>query len=364
MLAPMDATATPENEAATPVAKAATRRKGRMPRRLFSLAVILAVLWCGYWFVAYTLAHSVVRDATAAENQADPLLSCLERAFGGFPLQLTLRCEGAIAATADMRASIGHVAAAAPLYRPGQVTADVVGPFRLEAPGLVLDAAWRDGAATVDTGLIGPTGARVTFTAFNFALAETAGVPLFSARAGQWGSELRPATGEADSLRLVLSADDLVMTLGTVAFPELSGEATIILLGSGDQINRNPLDVFRAWLRAGGHLEVDHALLTSGAVEADIRGPLTLGADGTLSGDLTVRYTGQEDLGLLVQAIFPWAADAADLVAEAIVAMSHPVEIRGEPGLEVRLLIDRGLIKYGLFPIVTIPSLGSLAHLL
>lgn len=335
-----------------------------MPRRLASLAVILAVLWCGYWFTAYTLAHSVVRDATAAEAAENPLLSCLERAFGGFPLQLTLRCEGAIATTPDVRASIGHVAAAAPLYRPGQVSADVVAPFHLEAPGFVLNAAWTAAAATVDAGLFGPTAAGAVFTALDVTVEEAPGVPLWSAHAEAWGTKVRPATGETNAIRLELSADALVVNLRDELFPELSGLARVTLLDSGDELNRNPIEVFRTWLRAGGRLRVDEAHLTSGAVEADITGPLGLAADGTLSGDLIVRYTGEEDLGLLVQAIFPWTAGNAQLVADAIVAMSQPVEIRGEDGLEVRLRIDRGVIKYGLFPIVTIPSLGSLAHLL
>lgn len=361
MLTVSTQTATPEGKArATP----RSRKRGRMPGRLLGIAVILALLWSVYWFVAYSLAQSMVEEASATEIGPSRIVACDQRTFGGFPLRLTLQCSGATAAGEGMRATLVNVAAAAPLYRPGQMIADVRGPLQIEGQGFIANAAWDRADATVDAGLIGPIAATAAFTGLAVQVDEMPGVPIWSAQAQQWGTEIRPATGEADAIRLVLSAEDLIVTLGADIYPQLSGLATLTLLQSGDRLDRDPMEVVRTWLTAGGAFRVEHMYLTSGAVEAEVTGNMVLELDGTLSGTLDVRYTGEEDLPLLVEAVFPWVGNDADVVAEAIVAVSQPIQLRGEPALEVRLMIVHGLVKYGLFPIVTIPSVGSLAHLI
>jgi SAM-dependent methyltransferase len=71
----------------------------------------------------------------------------------------------------------------------------------------------------------------------------------------------------------------------------------------------------------------------------------------------------EEDLPTLVAAIFPWYADEAVTIAEAIRALSRPIEMRGQPAYEVRLNIRDGVVNVGLIPILTIPSVGGLDHL-
>jgi hypothetical protein len=342
----------------------AARKRSRGPVVLLAILVVLLVVWCAYWVVAYRLAESFIPSAAAAETTgASPAIACADRVLGGFPLQLTIRCNGGSATTADgVRATLGPFAAAAPLYTPGRVVAGLSGPLQVDAPGFTLNAGWTRADVTGDAGLIGTVAARASLEGL-FVDVATDGIPLFSAQATTWGTEVRPAA-DADALRVVLTADDFVLTLDGAAYPQLSGTASLTLLGAGQRLDRDPMAILSDWLSAGGNVRVEHAVLASGTVNADVRGDLALEIDGTLSGTLAVIYSGEEDLPLLVAAIFPWAGNQADVVADAIVAVSRPTERMGAPALEVHLMLDHGVVKYGLFPILTIPSMGSLAHLL
>lgn len=342
----------------------AARKRSRGPVLLLGILVLLLLAWSAYWFVAYRMAESLIPSAAAAEQRGTaPAIACADRALGGFPLQLTIRCNGGSAATADgMRATLGPFAATAPLYAPGRVVAGLSGPLQVDAPGFTLNASWTRADVTADAGLIGTVGAVANLDGL-FVDATADGVPLFSAQATNWGTEVRPAD-VADALRLVLTAEDFVLTLDGAPYPSLSGTASLTLLGAGQRLDRDPVAIFIDWLAAGGTIRIEHASLASGTVNADVSGSLVLERDGTLSGSIAVLYSGEEDLPLLVAAIFPWAGSQADVVAEAIVAVSRPIELMGAPALEVHLMLDHGVVKYGLFPILTIPSVGSLAHLL
>lgn len=342
----------------------AARKRGRGPVVLLALLVVMLLLWCAYWFVAYRMAESFIPSAAAAQQTGNaPAIACADRALGGFPLQLTIRCNGGSAATADgMRATLGPFAASAPLYAPGRVVAGLAGPLQVDAPGFSLSASWTRADVTADAGLIGTVGAVAHLDAL-FVDATTDGVPLFSAQATTWGTEVRPAE-VADALRVVLTATDFILTLDGAPYPNLSGTASLTLLGAGQRLDRDPVAIFLDWLAAGGNIRIEHAALASGTVNADVSGNLVLELDGTLSGSIAVLYSGEEDLPLLVAAIFPWAGNQAEVVADAIVAVSRPIEMMGAPALEVHLMLDHGVVKYGLFPILTIPSVGSLAHLL
>jgi hypothetical protein len=340
------------------------RKRIRRPVVLLAILVVLLAAWCAYWFAAYRMAESFIPSAAAAEQTGSaPAIACADRALGGFPLQLTIRCNAGSAATADgVRATLGPFAATAPLYAPGRVVAGLSGPLQVDGPGFALTAGWTRADVTADAGLIGTVAGAANLEGL-FVDVTTNGVPLFSAQATVWGTEVRPAT-EADALRVVVNTDDFVLTLDGAAYPQLSGTASLTLLGAGERLDRDPMGILSDWLSSGGNVRVEHAALSSGTVNADVRGDLKLELDGTLSGSLAVLYSGEEDLPLLVAAIFPWAGNQADVVAEAIVAVSRPIELMGAPALEVHLMLDHGVVKYGLFPILTIPSMGSLAHLL
>jgi hypothetical protein len=341
------------------------KRKRRLRPVMLSLLVLLLLLWAGYWYAAYSIANGFITDAAAAEASDDFAFGCGQRQLGGFPLQLTVNCRGVVSNSGDgVTANLGGLDATARLYNPGKVTANVAGPFEVNGADYAILSNWEAGNVGFSAGLGGIHDATAAFSALDFSVRDAAGATQWSATAAAWSTQIQPATGGEPAFHVVLSAVDLVIAFGGDAFPQMSGTATLTMHGAGDRIDRLPTDVLADWLRAGGTFDIDDLTVRSGDVLADITGPMTLGLNGSLSGEVVVRYSGEQDLPILVAAIFPWYADEAETIAEAIRVLSTPIEMRGEPAYEVHLNIRDGVVNIGLIPILTIPSLGPLDQLI
>ena len=340
------------------------RRRRRLRAIVLSLLALVIMLWAGYWYTAYSLANGFIADASAAQTSDGLAFGCGDRRLGGFPLQLTIDCQNVVLTSGpSMRASLGGLAATAPLYNPGRVTADIVGPFEVAAADYSIRSTWQSGNFESTAGLDGVRDATAAFSALDFAVNNTDGETQWSATAAAWSTQVRPSTGNQPAFHLVVSAADLVIAFGGEAYPEMSGTATLTMYGAGNRIDRDPADMFGDWLREGGSFMIDHLAITSGDVVAEITGPMALGLNGFLTGDVVIRYLGEKDLPTLVAAIFPWYANEAETIAEALRALSRQIEMRGEPAYEVRLNIRDGVVNVGLIPILTIPSVGQLDHL-
>ena len=345
--------------------RVASRRRRRIGPFLLLLLVLFGIVWASYWYVAYRFAETFVAEAPASAISQSVALSCAERRFGGFPLQLTIDCDRAIAASGDKaHASLAHVTATAPLYNPGWVEAEITGPFEFNGVNNNVRSDWRDGRLELMAGFGGVRELQASFADLKLTVGDLVGDTIWSAGAAYWATEIRSADGDEDALLMVLSAEDLVIELAGGAYPQLSGTATLTLRGSGNRLDREPSDLIGRWLSNGGEFNIDHMALTSGDVIAEVDGPMILEVDGTLSGDLDVRYAGEADLPLLVAAIFPWLAGDAEVIADAIRAMSQPIELHGQPAHRVRINIRHGTLNIGLIPILTIPSIGPLDHFL
>lgn len=338
------------------------RRRRRAPRWLFGILILVILLWCAYWYTAYRVTDSVIGSAV---DGGDPEIACTERAFGGFPFRLRFTCDTAsLDDGAGAIFSIGPMAVAAALYNPTRIDASIDGPLAFDTPSLQLDASWEEADSTVSVGFSGVSAVDAAFDVVEVAVADGIGFPLWGLTADRWTTRIEPADDRDDALRAWLSTEELVINLGGAPYPAVSGTATLTLMDTGGTLNADPAETARDWLRTGGSFYVDASRLTSGTVVAEITGPLVLELDGTFSGEVTVRYRGEEDLPMLISALFPGYADDADMIAEAIVVLSKNIELEGEPAYEAKLTLRHGAVNVGMIPILTIPSLGSLESFL
>jgi hypothetical protein len=104
-------------------------------RWLVGVLIVLAVLWCGYWYAASRVAAMGMEKVVAAAAAHGRQAGCGTQAIAGFPLSLDVQCSGVKFAGSDMSAGLGQIGLSAPLYYPGHVQADLTGPLVLNAPG-------------------------------------------------------------------------------------------------------------------------------------------------------------------------------------------------------------------------------------
>lgn len=339
-----------------------TRRRRRLVPLFLSIPILLVLAWLAYWYVAYRMVDGYVTEAAGAESAT--AVTCADRSLGGFPLRIRIGCGDAVAEGADgTRFGIARFLATAPLYNPGWVEAQADGPLTYDGVNHQVNANWTAAYGDFLAGLGGVNRGTATFADIDLDIFDAVDDAHWGATADQWATEIHAAE-EAEAMRVLLSTENLMIEIDGRFYPSLSGTATLTIVDIGSVIDRLPAVMLGDWLGAGGAFRVDHMALTSGRLTAEITGEGVLELDGSLSGAIVLRYSGEEDLPQFVSAVFPWLEDEADIIAAAIAALSQPIEMRGEPARQVRLIVDHGAVKIGLIPIpLTIPSVGPLDHL-
>lgn len=340
-----------------PRQKSARRRRGGRSAFLLAVLVLAGLVWSGYWYAAYRMADYAVADSGTLSALG---IRCDDRGLGGFPLQVDLSCRRISAAAGAVSLTGGRLEATAPLYRPGRVAAELASPVRFEAPGLGLSlgATWKAAKGVADAGLSGLSTVAADISDLSLRL-DDAGYTLLEVSAERLSAALTPDAGTPDALRLDLTADRLSLGGPDGPFPRLSGEGTVTLLGAGEAIGTNPGDMIARWLAAGGRFTVKQARLAAGDVTAWAEGPMAMDADGALTGELTVRFQGREQLETLAAALFPRYRSIAKQLVQGIVALSRTVSTPDGVVNEVRLTFDQGKVSVGFIPILTIPPLAS-----
>lgn len=341
-----------------PRQKSLRRRRGGRTAFLAAFVVLLGLIWSGYWYAAYRMADYAVADNSA---HAAFGITCDNRGIGGYPLQIDLSCGRITAEAGAMTLTGGRLAATAPLYRPGYVTADLTAPVRWEAPelGLSAEATWSAAKGFAEAGLSGLSSVAADINGFNLTFAD-AGYALLDVSASRLSAALAPDDAAADALRLDVATDQFAIGDADNAFPRLSGEGSLTLVGAGGSIGTDPRDTLARWLAAGGRFTVDRARLTSGDVTAWAEGPMAMEPDGALTGELTVRFRGRDSLEPIAAAIFPHHRSLAKQLVQAVIALSKPLQTADGEVNEVRLTFDQGKVSVGFIPILTIPPLASL----
>lgn len=325
------------------------RRSGGLTL-LFAILLLGAGLWTAYWYAAYRLADYAVQDGGGP-------LNCRDRQVSGFPFNLNITCRELAAAGDGMTIRAGAIDASAPLYRPGHVAASLGGPFAFQAPGfgLYANADWTDADARVDAGLNGVTRAAADFSSLNLMLGGPIGEMQIAAN--RFAGSVAAADTEPNAIRLDFATDGL--RLGPL--PSVDGEGTVHFLDAGAAIGPDVGQLVSSWFAAGAHMRLEQTRVTAGRLTVWAEGPLSLEDDGTLSGQLTVRYSGRDGLPDLVAAILPGLRNAADKLADTIVTMSLATDSPAGARYEVRLALDHGQVKVGLIPIpgLALPPLAS-----
>jgi hypothetical protein len=181
-------------------------------------------------------------------------------------------------------------------------------------------------------------------------------LPLASATADKAAVAIEP--GSAGSYVVSASTSGLALTWrdGT-DFPEIDGEARITALDFGGSLGMDPVETILGWLRAGGTVKIDQLRLTTGGNTTDVRGRLTVSADGVVSGSLDLSFTDLAALPDLAETIRPGSREQAAQAVGMLAAFTIPVETDIGPARQTTLVIRDGLVAVGIIPVGQIPPI-------
>ncbi len=335
------------------------RRRGRGRRIILGTIIVLALLWCGYWYAASKVAAVGLERVVAAVASHGRTAVCGTQSMAGFPLSLDLQCSGARFADPAMSADLGHIALTAPLYRPGHVDANLTAPLVLNAPdlGLAVTASWSAARVSADAGLNGLSGASGTLTALSLEQAG-ASLRLPFRKIGAGEAEFAAAPGNGNDYRLTGSARDIVIEpLSGQKLPVLAGALDVSALKFGRSLGLDPKKVLQDWVAKGGAIDLTRLTLFLGAASISASGPLTLSSAGLLSGTLNVRLVGLDKLPDIAEGIRPGSHDRVAQVVAGISAFTKSVKTEDGEARETVFAIRNGLVMAGLLPLGVIPAI-------
>ncbi|RVU21050.1 DUF2125 domain-containing protein [Methylobacterium oryzihabitans] len=265
----------------------------------FGLLVLVAALWTGGWFWARAKAAQETDAWIAREAAAGRTWTCADRAIGGYPFRLELRCAALRFARSDVAFSVGPVVAVAQVYQPRHVILEATGPFHVEQDGRIGDATW--------TGLEGS----LHLTGDGF---QRASLVVDGLKGQVSGAVPRPVAFTADHLELHArptpgrfegdGAIDLSTRVARAGVPLLdpilggSEPADIALdatVTRATGFRTRPLPVeMEAWRAAGGEVELTKLSLAKGDRRVQAEGTVALDPEHRPAGRFEVRTAGLE----------------------------------------------------------------------
>jgi hypothetical protein len=343
--------------------KSRTRRSG-WRGWLIGIAVLIPVLWIGYWYAAQQIA-SAAFDRITTGPVAGGRIACTGRSLGGFPLRLDFGCsraaygDGPQGGGEQISAALGGgLQASAPLYLPGHVQATLTGPFVVDAPtlGIAITTTWSAADTSATAGLGGLASAAATFHSLDFSSRGAVALPISALTADLARASADPAGGNAYRFSATAQGLKLVRTNGT-AIPAIDGTVDVRALNFGSSLGADPHAALRAWAQAGGTVQVDHLRFASGGAIADADGQLALAPNGLLSGRLNVRLSNPEAFVALAEAIKPGAAKEAGKILAVLQALTIPVNTPDGPARQTTVVINNGLVAIGILPVGMIPPI-------
>ena len=314
------------------------------------MAVVLGsvVLYALGWHLAGRKLVSIVTDQLTAIEATGQQAQCEAPEAKGFPFRIGLFCRAVAWGDAErqVKLSAGALRTTAVVYRPSLVIAELDGPALIDVPGLVpLALGWTSARASVRVDKPLPQRLSVVLDS----------VTVDERLAGEERSALSTIAGiEAHMRQRDAEAVDLAMTVTgfeTAGLPPIDLEA---------DASWNDPQSFAAWLDSGnpaalrgrgGEIRTLAFAPQSGG-RLSVSGPLALGEDGLLNGELTVTIVE----GAKLTATIREAGRALGLPLDQVATMLENAMLLGD-GAPIIISIRNGQAMAGFIPLGFIPPI-------
>ncbi|SDA30004.1 hypothetical protein SAMN02799622_04610 [Methylobacterium sp. UNC378MF] len=289
-------------EGAAQTAPGSGARRSRLGLFLpYILLTIVVVGWSAGWLWMRERAASEIDGWIAREAAAGRTWTCTDRALGGYPFRLELRCSGVTLDRADGRFRLGPSTAVVQIYQPRLVVFESVGPFHVEQGDLTGDASWGALQGSFHGAADGFTRASLVVDKPNVTVKGAEPGPI--AVAGRHLElHARPSPGRYESDGAV----DVSLRLNQAAVPQLDAvtgsqdpadlaldatltQATVLQTGTvARELER--------WRQAGGTLDLTALALAKGAQRVQAKGTLALDSAHRPAGQIDLRAAGVDAL--------------------------------------------------------------------
>ncbi|WP_157944678.1 DUF2125 domain-containing protein [Mangrovicella endophytica] len=332
----------------------AERRSSRGYTIILAIVVILAAaLSAGWYYVAGEL-DKVVTQALARAEKGGATVTCANRQTFGYPFRIGIHCDAVAVETLskDVRMTAGTLRTAAQIYQPNKVVAELDGPAFLEAGDLPpLDLRWSLGQASATFWTQGADHLSFAFDNPEVALAQPAAGRAPLAAAVRFEAHARRREGDLD---IALTDRGVKMLSPELAsLPAFDASADLSVSGAADWLNGRVAGRTPAEVLAGRTVTLRALKLESGTAIAEVSGPISVGADGEISGDLKLAVADAQRIAALVAGVAPELAGVAGSVASAITFIGRPEDGR----TVIALTIRDGEVAAGVIPLGSIPPL-------
>lgn len=316
-------------------------------RGLIAVVIILVIVaagWSGAWFWLADWADRQAPGVLSEIARRGVEVECRDRGVVGFPFAMRITCAETDVAerSTGTRAKLGVVTGGASVFAPTTARIDMASPVQVNSPLLEAPAEirWRDAGVDVGIGLGGPS--EVSFDAADlqavFALADLPDPGLSATRAG---GTVAPA--DDGGTEAAVTFTDLSVSADGAAFPVLSGSASGHL-----SVPPRALLAGRAGLEAPITARAIDIKLDSRGARLNAIGALSVDADGRLSGEITLRIAGADQLPSFIAQLPPQMQNLGNAFIGALFAFGRPAEIDGDPASEVVVEFERGIARVGL----------------
>ncbi|UCI08821.1 DUF2125 domain-containing protein [Mesorhizobium sp. B1-1-8] len=319
-------------------------RSPNFRRRLFWLVGVVAVLFAIYsggWFYLADRVKTEADKAVAALNGRGIEAGCANLTVSGYPLSFAVSCDN-LAYQDDAKkiaASTGSFNAVAQITQPLTPVADVRGPLRTSVPGM--PPLWID------------------WDKLNAAVKVSWPLPRRIALQAEGVSGQTDPADDSDPAELFYAAKAAGQleprnqdVLYTASFSDLEIDADAIggrmlpaLDGSGEATLKNGVALIAAPPKSlrGQAVDIARLDLSSGTARITVSGPVSVGADGLVDADLTVKLKDPKAVAAILAGAIP------EHKSEIEQGFAGLAMLGNEPSMPLRIV--KGKASLGFIPL-------------
>lgn len=321
---------------------------------LLGLLVSLAVIvYSGAWLFAATMLEKRLAELFDRDNPVGAVVDCRDMDLRGFPFRIGLFCSGI--AVDDhyngLSASFGAVRSAAQVYAPGHIVWEMDGPAEIRsALGVSLSLQWDRLRSSVNAGLDGMSRTSIVAEKLKSSVTTVMTGDTLDADTSHGELHLRRAGADLDAALLI--RDTVISKRGgdPLPLPPVSASIDMTLLGKAGYLDFHDGTAKGLYGTSG---EIRRLVIDIGEGRViTISGPLSVGDDGNLSGQLHVELERVDAWRGALGTAFPGTSETFDSAAKVLTAL-----FIGKDSGSADLNLTNGVISLGIIPIGVLPPL-------